>query len=128
MVNATLSGCFSSSAFGEHGQALVADLGKAAGDRDLLGLAGRGAIDRDLAVAQRRHVRRMARHDALFAFGTRNDDHVDVVGHYLAVRSHEFKMQVGHYCLPSIFASNVLAAASNLSRHPMLQKPTTLPL
>jgi len=36
-------------------------------------------------------------------------------------------MQIGHYCLPSILASNALVAASNLSRQPVLQNPTTLP-
>jgi len=37
-------------------------------------------------------------------------------------------MQIGHYSLPSIFASNAAVAASNLSRQPVLQKPTILPL
>jgi len=36
-------------------------------------------------------------------------------------------MQIGHYRLLSIAASNAFAAASNLSRQPVLQKPTTLP-
>jgi len=34
-------------------------------------------------------------------------------------------MQVGHQWLLSIFASNAWIAASNLSRQPVLQKPTT---
>jgi hypothetical protein len=36
-------------------------------------------------------------------------------------------MQIGHQFLPSIAASNALAAFSNLSRQPVLQKPTTWP-
>src|SRR6185436_12620108 len=109
-------------------QSALADLCKAAGNRDFLwGRAGR-TIDRDLSVAERRHVGRMAGHDAGFALGPGNNDHVDVVGHHQAVGGDQLEMQIGHQSLPSSFASNTRVAASNLSRQPVLQKPTTLPL
>src|SRR5436305_1178155 len=126
MVNVALSG--RSGAFGEDGQTLVADLGEAAGDGDALGACALAAVDRDLAVAERRHVGRVAGHDARFALGAGDDDHVDVFGHDQPVRSDELEMQIGHYRVLSIFASNAWIAASNLSRQPVLQKPTTLPL
>src|SRR5207245_7000751 len=59
--------------------------------------------------------------------GPRHDDHVDMVRHHQPVRRDELEMQIGHQSLPSIFASKDRVAASNLSRQPVLQKPTTLP-
>src|SRR5438270_12607998 len=125
MVNAVLSG--RAGALRQDSQTLVADFGEATGHRDALRLGALAAIDRDLAVPERCHVRRMPGHDAGLALGAWNDDHVDVVRHYEAIRRDEFEMQIGHYSLPSIFASKDRVAASNLLRQPVLQKPTTLP-
>src|SRR2546430_812270 len=124
MVNAALSRF---STLGEDGQALVAHLGKAAGDRDPFRLRAGGTIDGEHAILERGHIGRVAGDDAGFPVGAGDDDHVVVIGIYQPVGCDELEMQVGHYSLPSIAASNALVAASNLSRHPVLQKPTTLP-
>src|SRR5438034_11067901 len=63
-------------ALGENGQALVADLGEAAGDGDPLGASAGTAVNGNLTVAQRRHVRRMAGEDAGFALGSGDAGHV----------------------------------------------------
>ncbi len=41
----------------------------------------------------------MAGHDAGFALGAGDDDHVDVVGHHQPVGRDELEMQIGHYLL-----------------------------
>jgi hypothetical protein len=69
----------------------------------------------------------MAGHDPGFALRSGNDDHVNLFGHDEAVGGDELKVQIGHYSLLSIFASKARVAVSNLSRQPVLQKPTTLP-
>src|SRR6185312_13046189 len=126
MVNVALSG--RAYALSQDRQPLVADLGKASGHRDALGMRSCAPIYCDLTVLERRHIGRVASHDAGLPLGAGDDDHVDVVRHHQPVRSDELEMQVGHYySLSSILASNVRAAASNLSRQPVLQKPTTLP-
>src|SRR6266576_1373800 len=84
-------------AFGEDGEAFVADFGEAASDRNAFGLRALAPVDRDLAVLERGHVRRMAGHDAGLAFGAGDDDHVDVVGNHQPVRRDELEMQIGHY-------------------------------
>src|SRR5579864_4391434 len=124
MVNAALSGA---RAFGKDGETLVADLREAAGDRDSFGLCALAAIDRDVSVPERRHVGRMVGHDAGFALGARDNDHVDLLGHHQPVGRNKLKVKVCHYCLLSIAWSKLRVAASNLSRQPVLQKPTTLP-
>src|SRR5258708_33496477 len=103
MVNSALSGsCGHSSALGENGEALVTNLGEAAGDGDALRTCALAAIDRDLAVPQGRHIGRVADHDAGLTLGTWDVHHVDVVGHDQPVGRDELKMQAGHYCLLSI--------------------------
>src|SRR3954451_18988406 len=92
----------SSGSLRKDGEAAIADFCEAAGNRDALRLRAVAAVDGDLAVPQRRHVRRVASHDPRFAFRAGDDDHVDVVGHDLPVRRDEFEMQIGHYFLPSI--------------------------
>src|SRR3954471_2616939 len=109
-------------------QALVADLGEAAGDRDPLRLRALAAVDGDGAVPERGHVGRVPGHDAGLALSAGDDDHVDIVGHHQPVRGHKLEMQIGHYSLLSILASKARVAALNLSRHPLLQKPMTSPL
>src|SRR4051794_16440435 len=123
-----VSGTLSSGALGEDRQAAVAYLGKPASNGDALRLAVLRAVDRDFAILQGRHVGRMTGHDAGIALAARDDDHVDVVGHDEPVGGDELEMQIGHYFLPSISLSNACVAASNLSRQPVSQKPTTLPL
>src|SRR6478672_356749 len=125
MVNAALSAGFC--ALGEDDQALGAYLREPAGDLNALGLRALGPVNRDVAVLERRHVGRVTRHNARFTVGSRNDNHVDVVRRDQPVRSHKLKMQIGHYSLPSMRASNARVAASNLSRQPVLQKPTIFP-
>src|SRR6185312_13813838 len=125
MVNAVLSG--RAGALGEDGKALVADLGEAAGHRNALRLAALASIDGDVAVLERRHIGRMPGHDTGFTLGPGDHDHVDVARRDQPVRSNKLEMQIGHHPLPLIFASNARVAASNLSRQPVLQNPTTLP-
>src|SRR5690242_21078792 len=115
MVNAPLSVCLCAGALGKDSQALVANFGKAAGYRDTLRLAALVAVDRNLAVLERRHIRRVAGHDAGFPFGPRDDHHVDIVRHHQPVGSDELEMQIGHQWVLSNFASNAWVAASNLS-------------
>src|SRR4051794_9590787 len=74
-------------ALGKNGKALVANLGKAAGNGDSLGLGAAAPIDGDLGVPERRHVRRVAGHDSGIALCARHDDHVDVLFHDQPVRS-----------------------------------------
>src|SRR5205807_999897 len=107
--------------------AFITDFREAASDRNSLRLPARRAINGNLAILERRHIGRVSRHDAGMAVGARDDDHLDVVGHHQSVGRDELKMQIGHYSLLPIFASNARVAASDLSRHPVLQKPTTLP-
>src|SRR5262249_40044609 len=108
-------------------EATIAHLGETARDGNALRLGIGRAIDGDIAVSQSGHVGCMAGHDAGLAFGARNHDHTNLVRHDQPVGSHKLEMQIGHYSLPSIFSSKARVAASNLSRHPVLQKPTTLP-
>ena len=68
----------------------------------------------------------MAGHHAEIALAAGDDDHVDVLAADQFVGRDEFEAEIGHgQSFLSIAASNACAAASNLSRQPGLQKPTT---
>eukprot|EP01035_Chromulina_nebulosa_P001682 gene1682-2272_t len=78
-------------AFREDRQAVLADLGEAALDREDLGLTLFAVIDRQRAVADRRHERRVMLEHAEVALGAGHDDHINVLRADQLFRRDEFE-------------------------------------